>query len=360
MSIDVQNIRKNFGTFTALDGVSLRVASGQLTALLGPSGSGKTTLLRIIAGLEFADAGSGRISFHGEDVTDMPAGRRRVGFVFQHYALFRHMTVFDNIAFGLKVRTRRERPAPAEIRERVQRLLGLVQLEELAHRLPTQLSGGQRQRVALARALAVEPKVLLLDEPFGALDKNLRLDMQIEVKRLHRDYGITTVLVTHDQEEALSMADRIAVMNKGRIEQVASPIEIYDRPATLFVNRFVGTTNLIPGKLVESGPNGSEVEYAGGRLRAAPAQLRNGVDVLVSIRPEQLHVQNGAAENGIAGTVKMVMPLGPHVVYDVEIAGGTAVKISQARESSTAMIERGSAIQFAPLSSTACHVFPMQ
>jgi putative spermidine/putrescine transport system ATP-binding protein len=298
----------------------------------------------------------GRVLFDDAPVDHLPANRRGVGIVFQNYALFPHMTVRQNVAYGLQAqRWPRDKIAP-----RVEEMLELVHMKPFGDRLPRQLSGGQQQRIALARCLAIDPKVLLLDEPFGALDKNLRLDMQIEVKRLHRDYGITTVLVTHDQEEALSMADRIAVMNKGRIEQVASPTEIYDHPATLFVNQFVGATNLIPGKFVESGPNGSEVEYAGGTLRAAPAQLRKGLDVLVSIRPEQLRVQNGAAENGIAGTVTMVMPLGPHVVYDVEIAGGTAVKISQARESSTAMIDRGSAIRFAPVSSAACHVFPLQ
>jgi len=243
MSIDAQNIRKTFGTFTALDSVSLHVPSGRLTALLGPSGSGKTTLLRIIAGLEFADAGSGRISFHGEDVTDVPAGRRRVGFVFQHYALFRHMTVFDNIAFGLKVRARRERPAKAEIRERVERLLALVQLEELAHRLPTQLSGGQRQRVALARALAVEPKVLLLDEPFGALDAKVRKELRRWLRRLHEEVHLTTVFVTHDQEEALEIADEVVIMNQARVEQVGTPQQVYDHPATPFVYEFLGNVN---------------------------------------------------------------------------------------------------------------------
>jgi putative spermidine/putrescine transport system ATP-binding protein len=350
----LDNISHRFGDFVAVGGVNLDIAGGELVALLGPSGCGKSTLLRIMSG--FIRQSEGRVLFDEGPVDHLPANRRGVGIVFQNYALFPHMTVRQNVAYGLQAqRWPREKITP-----RVEEMLELVYMKPFGDRLPRQLSGGQQQRIALARCLAIDPKVLLLDEPFGALDKNLRLDMQIEVKRLHRDYGITTVLVTHDQEEALSMADRIAVMNKGRIEQVASPTEIYDHPATLFVNQFVGTTNLIPGKLVASGPSGSEVEYAGGTLRAVPVQLRKGVDVLVSIRPEQLHVQNGTAENAIAGTVKMVMPLGPHVVYDVEIAGGTAVKISQARESSTAMIDRGSAIRFAPLSSAVCLVFPMQ
>ncbi|MBI5380439.1 MAG: sulfate ABC transporter ATP-binding protein [Opitutae bacterium] len=243
MSIEVQNIRKTFGPFTALDNVSLRVPSGRLTALLGPSGSGKTTLLRIMAGLEFADPGSGRIQFHGADVTNTPAGQRGVGFVFQHYALFRHMTVADNIAFGLNVRPRRERPSPAEIRTRVERLLALVQLEGLAHRLPTQLSGGQRQRVALARALAVEPKVLLLDEPFGALDAKVRKELRRWLRRLHEEVHLTTVFVTHDQEEALEIADEVVIMNQARVEQVGTPQAVYDHPATPFVYEFLGNVN---------------------------------------------------------------------------------------------------------------------
>jgi putative spermidine/putrescine transport system ATP-binding protein len=350
----LDNISHHFGDFVAVGGVNLDIAGGELVALLGPSGCGKSTLLRIMSG--FIRQTEGRVLFDEAPVDHLPANRRGVGIVFQNYALFPHMTVRQNVAYGLQA----QRWPRDKITPRVEDMLDLVHMKSFGDRLPRQLSGGQQQRIALARCLAIDPKVLLLDEPFGALDKNLRLDMQIEVKRLHRDYGITTVLVTHDQEEALSMADRIAVMNLGRIEQVASPTDVYDHPATLFVNQFVGATNLIPGKLMDSGPNGSEVEYAGGMLRAAPAPLRKGLDVVVSIRPEQLHVQNSAASDGIAGTVTMVMPLGPHVVYDVEIAGGTAVKISQARESTTAMIDRGSAIRFAPLSSAACHVFPMQ
>ena len=249
-----------------------------------------------------------------------------------------------------------------KIAPRVEEMLELVHMRAFADRLPRQLSGGQQQRIALARCLAIDPKVLLLDEPFGALDKNLRLDMQIEVKRLQRDYGITTVLVTHDQEEALSMADRIAVMNLGRIEQVATPTGIYDHPATLFVNLFVGTTNLIPGRLVGLDAGGCDVQLADGTLRGAPAAaLTKGMNVLVSVRPEQWRVQNaagaGAANGALAGTVKMVMPLGAQVVYDVEIAGGTSVKISRAREADGALLATGSAIHLAPISSAACRVF---
>jgi sulfate transport system ATP-binding protein len=239
MSIAVRNIRKSFGSFTALAGVDLEVPAGKLVALLGPSGSGKTSLLRIIAGLEAADPGSGGISFHGEDVTAVPAGQRKVGFVFQHYALFRHMPVFENVAFGLRVRRRRERPDQAEIARRVQRLLELVQLPELGSRYPHQLSGGQRQRVALARALAVEPRVLLLDEPFGALDAKVRKELRRWLRRFHREIRLTTLFVTHDQEEAVEIADQVVIMNQGRVEQVGTPQEIYDRPASAFVHEFM-------------------------------------------------------------------------------------------------------------------------
>lgn len=245
MSIVTSQISKRFGGYTALDNVSLTVPSGKLVALLGPSGSGKTTLLRIIAGLEHADPGSGRILFHGEDVTDRSAGKRRVGFVFQHYALFRHMTVFENIAFGLKVRRWRDRPKKAEIIDRVRKLLKLVQLEELGGRFPTQLSGGQRQRVALARALAVEPKVLLLDEPFGALDAKVRKELRRWLRQFHEEVHLTTVFVTHDQEEALEIADEVVIMNQARIEQVGSPQEVYDRPASPFVYQFLGNVNQV-------------------------------------------------------------------------------------------------------------------
>ncbi len=240
MSIEARDIRKSFGSFAALAGADIQVAPGKLVALLGPSGSGKTSLLRIIAGLEHADPGSGRVLFHGEDVTDVPAGKRQVGFVFQHYALFRHMSVFENIAFGLRVRARKERPPETVIAERVNRLLELVQLDELGARYPAQLSGGQRQRVALARALAVEPKVLLLDEPFGALDAKVRKELRRWLRKFHREIKLTTLFVTHDQEEALEIADEVVIMNRGRVEQVGTPAEIYEKPASAFVHEFLG------------------------------------------------------------------------------------------------------------------------
>lgn len=247
MSIDVKNISKRFGHFVALDHVDLEIPRGELVALLGPSGSGKTTLLRVIAGLEFAD--SGYVRFDGKDISDRTARERRVGFVFQHYALFRHMTVFENIAFGLKVRPRETRPSKKQIESKVRELLKLIQLETLAQRYPSQLSGGQRQRVALARALAVEPSVLLLDEPFGALDAKVRLELRRWLRQLHDEIHITSVFVTHDQEEALEVADRVVVMNHGRIEQVGSAEEVYNHPATAFVYNFLGNVNLFHGRL---------------------------------------------------------------------------------------------------------------
>jgi sulfate/thiosulfate transport system ATP-binding protein len=261
MSISIQNVSKRFGDFVALDDVSLEVPTGSLVALLGPSGSGKSTLLRIVAGLERPDGGAVHIA--DEDVTGTTPQERGIGFVFQHYAAFKHMTVFENVAFGLKVRHR----AKAEIRARVHELLDLVQLEGMAQRYPSQLSGGQRQRMGLARALAVEPKVLLLDEPFGALDARVRKELRVWLRRLHDETHTTTVIVTHDQEEAMEVAETVAVMNHGRIEQVAGPIELYERPANEFVMEFVGAVNRLGDAFVRPhdlevslDPNGSTKE----------------------------------------------------------------------------------------------------
>ena len=241
MSIEIRNVSKRFGAFQALDAIDLDIRSGELVALLGPSGCGKTTLLRIVAGLESPDAGS--IAFHGADVSRHDVRERNVGFVFQHYALFRHMTVFDNVAFGLRMKPKRERPSEARIAEKVHALLDMVQLDWLAERYPEQLSGGQRQRIALARALAVEPKILLLDEPFGALDAKVRKELRRWLARLHEEINLTSVFVTHDQEEAMEVADRIVVMNKGAIEQIGPPGEVYQRPASEFVYHFLGDAN---------------------------------------------------------------------------------------------------------------------
>jgi sulfate transport system ATP-binding protein len=247
MGIEIRNLSKQFGTFAALRDVSFSVRSGELVALLGPSGSGKTTLLRIIAGLDVADAGT--VLFDGDDATRRSAKDRGVGFVFQHYALFRHMTVFENVAFGLRVRPRAERPPADDIRRRVMELLALVQLDYLGDRYPSQLSGGQRQRVALARALAVEPKLLLLDEPFGALDAKVRQELRRWLRRLHSEIHLTSVFVTHDQEEALELANRVVVMNEGKIEQDGTPDEVVEHPATTFVVNFLGNVNIFHGRV---------------------------------------------------------------------------------------------------------------
>ncbi len=265
MSISIQSIHKTFGSYKALDDISLEVPNGSLTALLGPSGSGKTTLLRIVAGLEFADSGSGKILFHGENVVNVPAGKRQVGFVFQNYALFRHMTVAQNIAFGLTVLPRNLKPTAKAIRERVQELLHLVRLDGLDLRRPDELSGGQRQRVALARALAIRPKVLLLDEPFGALDAQVRKDLRRWLRVFHDEIGLTTLFVTHDQEEALELADQVVVMRNARIEQVGPPQQIYDKPRTPFVYEFLGNVNKLanpngPAQYVR--PHEIEVKFA--------------------------------------------------------------------------------------------------
>lgn len=321
MSIQAHGIRKTFGSFTALDGVSIDVPPGKLIALLGPSGSGKTTLLRIIAGLEFPDEQSGRVLFHGEDVTSLPAGKRRVGFVFQHYALFRHMTVFENVAFGLRVRERAQRPGKEEIAERVHRLLGLVQLDGLAGRYPSQLSGGQRQRVALARALAVEPKVLLLDEPFGALDAKVRKDLRRWLRRFHDEIQLTTIFVTHDQEEALEIADEVVIMNQGRVEQVGSPQEVYDRPATPFVYRFLGNVNVL---------RAPEAVEALGAANPFEAEAEGRVFV----RPHDIQLSPHDPESpGLSAVVRHINAAGPYarlVLEQVHTREQIDVEISRA------------------------------
>jgi len=257
MSIQVRNLSRRFGATVACDHLNLDIPDGELVALLGPSGCGKTTLLRIIAGLEVPDSGS--VLFHGEDATRTDVRERQVGFVFQHYALFGHMTIFENVAFGLRVRSKATRPSEAEIRRKVMDLLQLVQLDWVAQRFPHQLSGGQRQRVALARALAVEPKVLLLDEPFGALDAKVRKELRRWLRRLHDEVHVTSVFVTHDQEEAMEVADRVVVMNRGRIEQQGAPDQVYDHPATPFVLQFLGDVNLFHGRLDQAAQDVSYV-----------------------------------------------------------------------------------------------------
>ena len=285
MSIEIRNVSKQFGDFQALRDVSLDIQSGELIALLGPSGCGKTTLLRIIAGLETADVGS--IHFSGEDTTDVHVRERGVGFVFQHYALFRHMTVFDNVAFGLRMKPRKERPSEAQIKEKVMSLLKLVQLDWIADRYPSQLSGGQRQRIALARALAVEPKVLLLDEPFGALDAKVRKELRRWLRRLHDELHVTSIFVTHDQEEALEVADRVVVINQGRIEQQGTPQQVWDNPASPFVYGFLGDVNLFKGRA-----NDGRVYLDDGmQLESPEAQHADDARAFAYVRPHDLDVE---------------------------------------------------------------------
>ncbi|MET3177636.1 UNVERIFIED_ORG: sulfate transport system ATP-binding protein [Variovorax guangxiensis] len=314
MSIEIRNISKQFGDFRALRDVSLDVDSGELVALLGPSGCGKTTLLRIIAGLETADTGS--ILFSGEDTTDVHVRERQVGFVFQHYALFRHMTVFENVAFGLRVKPRKERPSDAQIRQKVTDLLKLVQLDWLADRYPSQLSGGQRQRIALARALAVEPKVLLLDEPFGALDAKVRKELRRWLRRLHDELHVTSIFVTHDQEEALEVADRVVVINKGQIEQVGSPQEVWDQPASPFVYGFLGDVNLFHGRA----DNGA-VQLDGMRLDSPEHSSARDAKARAYVRPHDIDVTryvNGAS--GIVATLSRAIVVGPIARLELEPA----------------------------------------
>src|SRR6476659_5350857 len=285
MAIEIRNVNRKFGRFIALKDVSFNVPSGELVALLGPSGGGKTTMLRIIAGLDTAD--SGTVLLEGEDASDRSARDRAVGFVFQHYALFRHMSVFENVAFGLRVRPRNRRPSADEIDRKVRDLLDLVQLDFLADRLPSQLSGGQRQRVALARALAAEPSVLLLDEPFGALDANVRTELRQWLRRLHREIHVTSVFVTHDQEEAFEVADQVVVMNHGRIEQMGTPAEVFEHPANGFVMDFLGNVNVFNGR-VESGKaviSGVEVEYPDYPHHA-------GQEAAVYVRPHEILIDH--------------------------------------------------------------------
>lgn len=316
MSIEVKGLVKKFGAFAALDGVDLKVASGELVALLGPSGSGKTTLLRIIAGLDWPDAGE--VAFDGENALAHGAGERHVGFVFQHYALFRHMTVFENVAFGLRVQPRAVRKNEAGIRARVKELLDLVQLDWLSGHYPSQLSGGQRQRIALARALAIEPRILLLDEPFGALDAKVRKELRQWLRSLHHEINVTSIFVTHDQEEALEVANRVVVMDKGRIVQIGTPGDVYDNPATAFVHGFIGESIVLP------------VEVSDGCVRLGGRVLNIRADGAASgasklfVRRHDMQV--GPAGGGaFEGMVRRVRTFGPVQRAEVALSGGEAV-----------------------------------
>ncbi|MEL4179392.1 sulfate/molybdate ABC transporter ATP-binding protein [Roseateles sp. PN1] len=333
MSIQVRNINKSFGAFTALGDVSLDFPTGELVALLGPSGCGKTTLLRIIAGLETADRG--QVLLDGEDASDTHVRERQVGFVFQHYALFRHMTVFDNVAFGLRVKPRKERPSESVIKKKVHELLNLVQLDWLADRFPPQLSGGQRQRIALARALAVEPRVLLLDEPFGALDAKVRKELRRWLRRLHDDLHITSVFVTHDQEEALEVADRVVLMDHGRVEQVGTPQEVYERPATPFVYGFLGAVNRFEG------------QAAGGSVHIGEHQLSHGDSLIQTghvqayARPHELKILTAADATGLPATVDRVLSFGAAARVELLGPNGQHLEAELSREQALALNLQG-------------------
>ncbi|WP_426572312.1 sulfate/molybdate ABC transporter ATP-binding protein [Aquihabitans sp. McL0605] len=309
MSIEIRNVSKRFGSFVALDDVNLTIPTGQLTALLGPSGGGKSTLLRIVAGLDFADEGT--VAIEGIEATDLPAQKRNVGFVFQHYAAFKHLTVARNVAFGLEIRKRPK----AEIKARVQELLELVHLDQFGDRLPSQLSGGQRQRMALARALAVEPNVLLLDEPFGALDAKVRKELRDWLRRLHDEVPVTTVFVTHDQEEALEVADEIVVINEGRVEQIGTPDQLYDEPASDFVMSFLGPVTQFRGQ---------------------------------AIRPHDIAVLASPAPGADAGTIERLNRVGFEVRIEVAVDGATtSVALTRAEARSLGLAE-GSAVWLEP------------
>ncbi len=324
MTIEVRNLCKRFGAFAALDGVDLKVADGELLALLGPSGSGKTTLLRIIAGLDWPD--SGEVLFDDENALLRNAGERHVGFVFQHYALFRHMSVFENVAFGLRVQPRAIRKDEAAIRARVKDLLDLVQLDWLSSRYPNQLSGGQRQRIALARALAIEPRILLLDEPFGALDAKVRKELRQWLRSLHQEINVTSIFVTHDQEEALEVANRVVVMDKGRIEQVGTPAEVYDSPASAFVHGFIGESIELPVQVEDGG-----VQLGGEKLDIADNGARPGASRLFVRRHD---MQVGPAGAGLLqGEIAHVRNFGPVQRAEVVLSHGkTVIEIDAPRD----------------------------
>jgi sulfate transport system ATP-binding protein len=323
MQIAVIDVSKRFGNFAALDGVKLEVRSGELLALLGPSGSGKTTLLRIIAGLEWPD--EGEVQFDGVNALSRSVRERNIGFVFQHYALFRQMSVFENVAFGLRARPRKYRLGEAEIRSRVGKLLDLVQLGWLAERYPGQLSGGQRQRVALARALAIEPRVLLLDEPFGSLDAKVRKELRRWLRNLHTEIHVTSLFVTHDQEEALEVADRVVVMDHGRIEQTGTPADVYQRPSTPFVHEFIGESIVVPVTV-----DGGTIRYAGEAVALDAQGARSG-SARLFVRPYEMEIVP-LSEGSFKGAVRRVLGIGPRRRVEIELAGAeTVIEVDASR-----------------------------
>ncbi len=328
MSIEVRHVSKNFGDFVALNKVSLKVSDGELVALLGPSGSGKTTLLRIIAGLETANTDGGQILFYDRDVVREGVGKRGVGFVFQHYALFRHLTVRENVAFGLRVRPRKLRPSAAAIRQQVEQLLALVQRTGMEGRFPGQLSGGQRQRVALARALAIEPKVLLLDEPFGALDAKVRQGLRRWLRKLHDEIQVTSLFVTHDQEEALEVADRIVVMNHGRIEQVGTPNEVFQHPASEFVMDFLGNVNLFHGRV-----EGGKAVFGSLVLDHASGMASDGKAARLFVRPHDLEIHTASrGPSSLAARIVRILSAGPLVKIELQSERSEPIHVEMSHE----------------------------
>lgn len=352
-TLSISSLTHDFGATRALDNVSLDIAPGELVALLGPSGCGKTTLLRAIAG--FLSPSAGEIAIDGECVNEVPANRRNIGIVFQNYALFPHMSVADNVAYGLRARG----ASKEQVNARVQQMLALVQMTEFSARRPKALSGGQQQRVALARALAIEPHIVLLDEPFSALDKNLRLDMQIEVKSLLEAHGLTAIIVTHDQEEALSMADRIVVLNEGRIEQIDTPEGLYDRPRSLFVNRFVGQANLLAVRVAGTEQAPEIALENGTALPMIQAQgFPLGSHLLLSIRPENLAIVQAEAPGTIAARARMNLPLGPVDVIEAVRPGGESVKVVRHRTATSQKVRAGTELGLAIVDPSAVQLFP--
>lgn len=348
----LNGITHRYGGSLAVDNVTLDIKGGEMVALLGPSGCGKTTLLRIIAG--FIRQSEGAVMVGGNAIDALPPHQRNIGIVFQNYALFPHMSVAENIAYGLAARGETR----AAQQNRVREMLDLVKLTPMADRYPRQLSGGQQQRIALARALAMRPSILLLDEPFAALDKNLRLDMQIEIKSIQRLAGTTTIIVTHDQEEALSMADRVAVLSQGKLEQFAPATEVYDAPSSFFVNTFVGASNVLDG--VVRGVDGGQAQVRlgdGSDLSAPlPPGIQQNARVKICIRPEHLMFSEGAGD--LDGTVALGMPLGSSVVHEVRLGDGTAVKVAGPRDAGAAPLAMGTRVSLRPTHATSVRLYP--
>lgn len=354
-TLAVRGLTHSYGATTAVDDVSFTVPAGEIAALLGPSGCGKSTVLRAIAGLIVPRSGS--IQLGETDLASLPARERGIGMVFQNYALFPHLTVAENIAYPLAC----QHVPREERRERVAEMLDLVQLGDFGRRLPRELSGGQQQRVAVARALAPKPSLLLLDEPFGALDRALRFDLQVEMLRLQKTLGITTLIVTHDQEEAQSLASSLVLMNRGRIEQIGTPMAVYDQPQTLFVNRFIGQANQLEAAVEALEQDATTLRLRSGETLSLPRRLDfvTGAAVVATCRPEDVSLVEAPAANTLAATVGLSVPLGPNLVHDLVLTGGGELRASQSRGPETRIPAPGATV-FASIDTARCHVFPAQ